>query len=115
MTWKPETDEIHRRRARALEMGGSDAVDRQHNKGRLTIRERIYGLLDPGSFDEIGQGAGASDEDGFTPANYVLGFGKIHGRRVVVGGVELCRRLAETSPGTRRLLVSGYPLDPRFL
>ena len=88
MSWKDETDEIHRRRARALEMGGTEAVDRQHNKGRLTIRERIDALLDPGTFDEIGQGAGATDEDGFTPANYVLGFGRIHGRDVVVGGED---------------------------
>lgn len=89
MSWKPETDEIHRRRARALEMGGADAIDRQHNKGRLTVRERIEGLLDPGTFDEIGQGAGAAEQDGsFTPANYVLGFGKIHGRPVVVGGED---------------------------
>ncbi len=88
MSWKDETDEIHRRRARALEMGGEEAVGRHHNKGRLTVRERIDALLDPGSFDEIGRGAGSSDEEGFTPANYVLGFGKIHGRRVVVGGED---------------------------
>ena len=89
MSWKAETDEIHRRRKLALEQGGAEAVARQHNKGRLTIRERIDALLDPGSFDEIGMGAGSAEEDGgFSPANYVLGFGRIDGRPVVVGGED---------------------------
>ena len=88
MSWKDETDEIHRRRAKALEQGGADAIARQHNKGRLTIRERVDAVLDPGSFDEIGPIAGASGDDGFEPANFVLGFGKVDGRRVVVGGED---------------------------
>jgi len=94
MTWKPETDEIHRRREMAKAQGGAEAVARQHNKGRLTIRERIDALIDPGSFDEIGMGAGTSTrgETGalieFTPANFVLGFGRVDGRRVVVGGED---------------------------
>ncbi len=94
MTWKDETDKIYQRRDRALEQGGADAVARHHNKGRLTIRERIDALLDDGSFDEIGIGAGEAEHDetgapeSFTPANYVLGFGKIDGRACVVGGED---------------------------
>ncbi|MEO0981935.1 MAG: carboxyl transferase domain-containing protein [Pseudomonadota bacterium] len=94
MSWEPEADEIKRRRALALEQGGADAVAKQHEKGRLTIRERVEGLLDPGTLDEVGVGAGASErgEDGelksFSPANFVLGFGKIDGRRVIVGGED---------------------------
>jgi len=86
--WQDETDEIRRRRARALDQGGTEAVARQHGKGRLTIRERIAALVDPGSFDEIGPVAGAVDEDGFSPANFVLGFGRIAGREIVVGGED---------------------------
>ena len=46
MSWKDETDEIHRRRALSLEQGGAESVARHHNKGKLTIRERIDALLD---------------------------------------------------------------------
>jgi len=36
------------------EGGGAKAIDSQHNKGRLTARERIQKLVDPGSFFELG-------------------------------------------------------------
>ena len=39
-------------------MGGPDKVKRQHDGGKLTVRERIDALLDPGSFHEIGALAG---------------------------------------------------------
>jgi acetyl-CoA carboxylase carboxyltransferase component len=35
-------------------MGGVDKIKRQHDQGRLTVRERIGGLIDRGSFHEIG-------------------------------------------------------------
>jgi propionyl-CoA carboxylase beta chain len=41
--------------ARALEGGGADRVKKQHEGGKLTARERIDLLLDPGSFVEIGR------------------------------------------------------------
>ena len=62
MSWKDEADKIYHRRELAKEQGGSEAIARQHNKGRLTIRERIDALLDKGSFDEIGQGAGDAED-----------------------------------------------------
>ena len=49
MNWKPELDELMRREAFAREMGGADKVKRQHDGGRLTVRERIALLLDPGT------------------------------------------------------------------
>ena len=54
MNWKPELDELARREAFAREMGGVDKVKRQHDQGRLTVRERIDKLIDRGSFHEIG-------------------------------------------------------------
>src|SRR5690606_18044972 len=59
-------------------------------RGKLTCRERIDTLLDPGSFHEIGSVAGFAsyDDEGriadFTPANHVGGWGSIEGRKVVV-------------------------------
>jgi propionyl-CoA carboxylase beta chain len=51
MTWDKEIEEIQRKRALAKELGGADGVARQHAQGRQTVRERIDGLLDAGSFE----------------------------------------------------------------
>ena len=79
-------------------MGGEERVSRQHAAGRLTVRERVERLLDPGSFDEIGALAGFAEyaADGslhsFTPANLVAGAGRIEGRRVVICGDDFTVR-----------------------
>ena len=87
MAFEKELDELNRRRARALEMGGAEKVKKQHDKGKLTARKRIEQLLDPGSFLEIGM-FNHSDVPGMeekTPADSkIAGYGKIDGRRVAV-------------------------------
>lgn len=94
MDWNEQTDEIRRRRRQAAGQGGEAAVARQHARGRLTIRERVNGLLDPGTFREIGPIAGSAesaDNGGpanFTPANFILGFGRIAGRPCIAGGED---------------------------
>ena len=60
MAWDEEIREIHRKRKMAKTLGGEEGVARQHTKGRLTIRERINGLLDQDSFRELGMGAGSA-------------------------------------------------------
>lgn len=97
MSWQDEIDEIKRRVELAKQMGGPANVERQHTSGKLTIRERIERLVDPGSFHEIGALAGkATYEDGklvsFIPSNYVIGTARIEGRRVVVGGDDFTVR-----------------------
>jgi acetyl-CoA carboxylase carboxyltransferase component len=98
MTWQPELDELRRRRNLAERMGGPDKIRRQHEAGRLTVRERLAALLDDGSFREIGALAGAAAYDGdgeltgFTPANFVTGTGRIDGRKIVVGGDDFTVR-----------------------
>ena len=66
MSWQPELDELRARERFARELGGADKVKRQHDDGRLTVRERIDGLVDPTSFHEIGAiaGNGEYDENG---------------------------------------------------
>ena len=61
MSWKPEADEILRRRELAAELGGSEAVERQHGRGRGTVRERIDALIDRDrkGFDELRLGTDA--------------------------------------------------------
>jgi acetyl-CoA carboxylase carboxyltransferase component len=97
MSWQDEVDEIRARRAAARAMGGPERVARQHGRGRLTIRERIDGLVDEGSFTEIGQVAGTSTYDqgslaSFVPDPYVAGLGKVNGRDVVVAGEDFTVR-----------------------
>lgn len=98
MTWEPELEELRRREALAREMGGPERVDRQHAAGRLTVRERIDRLFDEGTFEEVGALAGSAtyDDDGglssFTPANLVVGTGRIDGRRAVVCGDDFTVR-----------------------
>src|SRR5437588_6587132 len=89
MNWKPELDDLARREAFAREMGGVDKVKRQHDQGRLTVRERIDKLVDEKSFHEVGavSGIGEYDENNelthLTPANCVFGRGKVDCRTVV--------------------------------
>jgi acetyl-CoA carboxylase carboxyltransferase component len=98
MGWEAEIEELRRREALARRMGGIDKVRRQHEGGKLTVRERIDALLDPGSFHEVGAIAGKAKyrADGtledFMPANFVLGRGRIDGRAVVVGGDDFTVR-----------------------
>jgi acetyl-CoA carboxylase carboxyltransferase component len=98
MGWDEDIEELRRREALAREMGGADKVKRQHDGGKLTVRERIERLLDPGSFHEIGAIAGRAQYggdgklDNFMPANFVLGRGRVEGRPVVVGGDDFTVR-----------------------
>ena len=54
MSWQKEIDELRHREALARKMGGKEKIARHHNQGKLTVRERIDGLVDAGSFHEIG-------------------------------------------------------------
>ncbi|MET0525751.1 MAG: carboxyl transferase domain-containing protein [Nocardioides sp.] len=90
MSWKPELEELVRRRELMQGMGGQDGIDRQHSRGKLTVRERLPLLADPGTFQEFGhlRGQGTYDEHGelasFTPQGKVDGMCRIDGRKVVV-------------------------------
>jgi acetyl-CoA carboxylase carboxyltransferase component len=80
-------DELERRERTALQMGGADRIARQHQKGRLTARERIDLLLDAGSFDETGllTCSDRPEMSDITPADgKVVGYGQIGGRQVFV-------------------------------
>jgi len=64
--------------------GGVSRIAEQHGKGKLTARERLDLLLDPGSFHEIDAFATATDEGGFTPESVVTGWGTVDGRTIFV-------------------------------
>jgi len=46
-------DELRRRKAQSEAGGGSQRIDAQHNRGKMTARERLEMLLDDGSFQEV--------------------------------------------------------------
>ncbi len=97
MVWQPEIDQIAQRHELAKKMGGPERVEEQHDRGRLTVRERIDLLTDDGSFRERGILAGAGYyEDGelvgFHPSASVIGVARIDGRPVAVTGSDFTAR-----------------------
>jgi acetyl-CoA carboxylase carboxyltransferase component len=122
MTWKPELDELARREAFAREMGGVDKVKRQHDQGRLTVRERIDKLIDKGSFHEIGAVSGIGEYDAHgelkhtTPANCVFGRARIDGRTAVVVGDDFTVRggSADASISAKPLMAEEMAHDFRL-
>ncbi len=79
---------LHRKHQEAEQGGGKDRIDAQHNRGKLSARERIDLLLDRGSFQEIGKfvthrsTSFGLDKQKFPGDGVVTGFGTIHGRLV---------------------------------
>jgi len=77
-------------REKALRGGGAKRIEQQHERGKLTARERLALLLDEGSFQEFGALATHNITDfGMSDQRYpgdgiVTGLGKINGRRVAV-------------------------------
>ncbi len=97
MVWQPEIDELKYRRHLAQQMGGKEGIERQHSRGKLTVRERVAALADPESFQEIGGLAGSATYDGdklvaFRPANSVMGLCTLNGRKVVIHGGDFTVR-----------------------
>ena len=98
MVWQPEVDELQRRHKMAEGMGGAEGIERQRKRGKLTVRERLALLADPGSFREMGklQGQGTYHAEAnltdFTPIAQVSGLAKVNGRRVFVRGSDFTIR-----------------------
>src|SRR5437879_9959183 len=77
--------ELHARRKKNLAMGGAEKVAKQHERGKLTVRERIDLLFDPGTFVELGLLAQNRDGSDTAPADGVVtGHGDVDGRQVWV-------------------------------
>jgi propionyl-CoA carboxylase beta chain len=90
MSWEKSIEELRRRERLAEHMGGEEPVERQRGRGKLTVRERVAFLADPGSFHEIGKIAGKAtygpDDElaAFTPSTSVTGRARLEGRPVVI-------------------------------
>lgn len=97
MGWEKEVQEITRRHELAKKMGGEEGIRRQHERGKLTVRERIDRLADSGSFNEfMGLIGGARYENNklkdFTPKGSVEGFCRLDGRKVVLSAGDFTVR-----------------------
>ncbi len=90
--WGPLVGDLTSRKARAHEMGGEQLVERQHSLGKLTVRERLDLLLDPGTFVEYGLLADHMDAglgDRYLAADgAVTGIGEIDGRPVAIAAYD---------------------------
>ncbi len=122
MSWEKEISELKKRDQLSELMGGAEKVARQHEFGKLTIRERINAITDPGSFHEIGKlaGVGEYDENGdlkdFTPSNFVFGTAEIKGNPIIVSGDDFTVRggSADASIGAKRLQAEGLAVELRL-
>src|SRR5579864_1253595 len=80
------TAEYRELKSRIEQGGGADKVARQHDQGKLTARERVSALLDPGGpWLELGLLVAYDQYDGQAPsAGVVTGLGRVSGRPAVV-------------------------------
>ena len=98
MSWTQELDELARRKEYSLRMGGVEKVKRQHDAGKLDIRQRIERLVDGGSFVEVGglAGSGEYDEQGrlvrVVPSNVIMGRAALERKNVVIVGDDFTVR-----------------------
>jgi acetyl-CoA carboxylase carboxyltransferase component len=120
MNWRPELDEIARRRDLARELGGPEKVARHRNAGKLTVRERIEGVVDAGSFDEIGSISGFPEYDAsgallrFMPTNIVCGLCRIEGRTAFVTGDDFTVRGGASDGGAPEKFAFAETFARRF-
>ena len=98
MSWENEVKEIKKRLKLIQEMGGKEKIKRQYDAGRTTVRERIFALVDKGSFKEIGRLTGLSEynEDGtlksLMAVNSVIGHALINKVPTVIYGDDFTIR-----------------------
>ena len=87
MSLEEKLDRLAQLKQRATLGGGQQRIDRQHEQGKLTARERIALLLDPDSFEELDSLAVdqySGDGEGFYGDAVVTGWGAVDGRPVYV-------------------------------
>ena len=88
MAQKKAIQRLHDLREEAMQGGGSKRIEAQHAKGKLTARERLEVLFDPGSFEELGQMVThrstlfGLDQQRFLGDGVVTGYGTVNGRTV---------------------------------
>jgi acetyl-CoA carboxylase carboxyltransferase component len=95
--------------------GGPDKIERQHAQGKLTARERIEHLLDPGTrFQEIGLLIAYDQYEGQAPAaGVVTGVGMISGRESVVVANDATVKAGSWWPETIKKILRAQEIAMR--
>jgi acetyl-CoA carboxylase carboxyltransferase component len=96
MHMRERVEDLLRRRAQKLEMGGPERIARQKEKGKLDVRTRLGLLFDEGTFEELGLLAASNgnlpeEEDPARPSpadGVVTGTGEVDGRPVAVAAYD---------------------------
>lgn len=87
-------EEYKRRKEKVIQMGGPEAVEKQHKEGKWSVRERIEYFFDPGTFTEIGMFVKhrttqfGLDKREIPAEGVVTGYGKVNGRFIVVAAED---------------------------
>jgi acetyl-CoA carboxylase carboxyltransferase component len=120
MSWKREVDELHQRQEMARGLGGPEGIARQRQRGKLTVRERIDALADPGSFREfrglVGSATYTDDRIAdFTPKGSVEGMVRLDGRKAVVNAGDFTVRGGSGSSTGRGSIGQEYSAVERAL
>jgi acetyl-CoA carboxylase carboxyltransferase component len=91
---RPLVEDLHERREKAKLGGGSEKIALQHDRGKLTARERIDLLVDPGTFVELGIHAGphfsqrAMDGKEAPADGVITGWGDVDGRPCAIAAYD---------------------------
>lgn len=107
--------EVRELEATLREGGGADKIARQHKQGKLTARERIDGLNDPGAlFVEIGLLMAYDEYEGQAPgAGVVTGIAHVHGRPVVVVANDATVKAGSWWPETIKKMLRAQEIAMR--
>ena len=95
--------------------GGVKHIERQHKRGKLTVRERIDVLIDPGTFNELGSCVGTTSAriDGRIPEapcdGAVIGTARVHGRLIMVHASDFT--VLGGSVGAQHMLKFSRPIE----
>ena len=109
------TNELQQLEARLRLGGGPDKIDRQHQQGKLTARERIEKLLDKGAYvQEIGLLVAHDQyDDGAPAAGVVTVVGRVEGREVVVVANDATVKAGSWWPETIKKILRAQEIAMR--
>jgi 3-methylcrotonyl-CoA carboxylase beta subunit len=109
------SDAVREVEARIREGGGAERAAKEHARGKLTARERVAALCDPGApFLELGLLVAYDQYDGQAPAAGVItGLGVVHGREVVVVANDATVKAGSWWPETIRKILRAQELAMR--
>src|SRR6059058_4683365 len=106
--------QVHNEEEKIREGGGAKAVESQHSKGRLTARERIGLLADPGTFFELGiyAASGMYEEWGGAPAAGVItGLARVQTRLVMIIANDATVKAGAFFPTTAKKVIRAQNIS----